>query len=284
VNEPGGPPVLAVLPVHPADLAAAETLGAELGLPVLVPGSDPAGCPGCDLVLWVEGELLALQATQREPGQSRPGPVRVEFGAAAMRHRRRAGHNELLGRAVGVLRDRRPRVLDATAGLGQDAFVLADLGCEVILCERDPVVAALLRSGMRVAAAGGDEWLRCILGRMTLCPGDAREQAAGEPVDVIYLDPMFPARGKSAAVRKEMVVLQGLLAAGDTAADADALLHWALAQGARRVVVKRPTRAPHLAQLQPSHAISGRAVRFDVYQRPRPATATTGDGEPNVET
>jgi len=201
-----------------------------------------------------------------------------------MRHRRRAGHNELLGRAVGVLRDRRPRVLDATAGLGQDAFVLADLGCEVILCERNPVVASLLCSGMRVAAASGDEWLSGILGRMTLRPGDARAQAAGEPLDVIYLDPMFPARGKSAAVRKEMVLLQGLLAAGDTAADAEALLHWALAQGVRRVVVKRPTRAPHLAQLRPSHAIRGRAVRFDVYQRPDPAPATKGDPEPHVVT
>ncbi len=284
MNEPGSPPALALLPVHPADLAAAEILGAELGLPVLAPGSDPARCPGCQLVLRVEGDLLALQTTRREPGQSRPGPVRVEFGGSAMRHRRRAGHNELLGRAVGVPRDRRPRVLDATAGLGQDAFVLADLGCEVILCERDPVVASLLRSGMRAAAAGGDEWLRGVLGRMTLRPGDAREQAAGEPVDVIYLDPMFPARGKSAAVRNEMAVLQALLVAGDTTADADALLRWALAQGARRVVVKRPARAPHLEQLVPSHAIRGRAVRFDVYQRPDPASAATGDRETHVVT
>lgn len=184
-----------------------------------------------------------------------------------MRHRRRSGGNELLGRAVGVGRKSPLRVLDATAGLGRDAFVLADLGCEVTLCERVPVIAALLRSGMDMALASGDTWLAGVVHRMQLVPKDVREAAAVDAsmVDVIYLDPMFPARGKSAAVKKEMALFQRLLEQDAGHSDADELLPWALGCDVARVVVKRPAKAPQLANKPPSHCISGKAVRYDVY-------------------
>ena len=84
-------------------------------------------------------------------------------------------------------------------------------------------------------------------------------------VDVICLDPMFPQRDKSAAVKKEMVLFQALLETDASPDAADQLLAWALLQDVARVVVKRPVRAPHLGETQPSHAVSGKAVRFDVY-------------------
>jgi 16S rRNA (guanine1516-N2)-methyltransferase len=106
-----------------------------------------------------------------------------------------------------------------------------------------------------------------VVQRMSLRPGDARVLAPEHlrDVDVIYLDPMFPPRRKSAAVRKEMALFHTLLARAIDPADADALLLWALQQDTARVVVKRPSKAPCLAAQQPSHTISGKAVRYDVY-------------------
>jgi 16S rRNA (guanine1516-N2)-methyltransferase len=84
-------------------------------------------------------------------------------------------------------------------------------------------------------------------------------------IDVIYLDPMFPARDKSASVKKDMALFQALLGAGESATDADDLLVWALEQAVARVVVKRPAKAAELAGSKPSHVIAGKAVRYDVY-------------------
>lgn len=254
---------LALLAADSRDDAVAAALAGRLGLALLPTGSDPASCEAVDAVLVVSGDCLSLQQT----GRGVPGPVAVDFGSAAMRHRRRSGHNELLGRAVGVGKKHPLLVLDATAGLGRDGFVLADLGCEVILCEREPVIAELLRAGMHVAAGRRDPWLDEVLGRMQLHPADARSLPADRlrQVDVIYLDPMFPQRGKSAAVKKEMALFQLLLDSVDAQDDADDLLGWALRLGAARVVVKRPPRATSLRGQKPSHSVAGKAVRYDVY-------------------
>jgi 16S rRNA (guanine1516-N2)-methyltransferase len=254
---------LALLPATAADAACAADLAQRLGLPLLASGSDPAGCDTHHALLIVEGRALRLQRT----GRGVPGPVAVDFGSPEMRHRRHAGARELLGRAVGQGGKKMLRVLDATAGLGTDAFVLADQGSEVVLCERDPVIAELLRSGLQVAASSRDPWLVSVVQRMFLCPGDVRALASGnlQDVDVIYLDPMFPPRRKTAAVRKEMALFHTLLARAIDPLDADALLLWALQQDTARVVVKRPAKAPCLAAQQPSHTISGKSVRYDVY-------------------
>ncbi len=250
----GAPGVDAVVPAAPADIATARALAARLSLPY---SEVDAPAPGA-LLLVVEGAGRSLRLT----GAGAPGPVAVEFGGGAMRHRRRGGANELLGRAVGVTARRQPRVLDATAGLGRDAFVLADLGAQVALAERQPVVAELLRAGLASAAAARDEWLGAVVGRMTLFEGDARELPL-PPCDVIYLDPMFPGRDKSAAVRKEMALFQRLLARQED--DGAELLEWALCQPVSRVVVKRPLRAAELGGRSASHCIRGKAVRYDVH-------------------
>jgi 16S rRNA (guanine1516-N2)-methyltransferase len=267
------------------DAPLASALARRLGLPLAATATDPATCVDFDVLLVVSGEGLALQQTpglasaaaagtrkkpsRRAPARGLPGPVTVDFGSDAMRHRRRSGHNELLGRAVGASGKRHLHVLDATAGLGRDSFVLADMGCMVTLCEREPVIAAMLAQGLQVALAAGDDWLCQVVQRMSLIPGDARNPGATQPVtaDVIYLDPMFPERDKSAAVKKEMALFQALLEGGDWEQDSRELLLWALAQDVARVVVKRPSRAPYLAGLKPSHSITGKAVRFDVHVR-----------------
>jgi 16S rRNA (guanine1516-N2)-methyltransferase len=245
--------------------AQARLLAEKLELPLLSGVISPASLEQPRAILFTSMSGLYLQLT----GPGAPGPVFVQFGSASMRHRRRAGQNELLGRAVGVGKKASLCVLDATAGLGRDSFVLADLGCRVALFERHPVIVELLASGLAQAQSSEDNWLREVCARMLLCPGDARAVLPSQVLttDVIYLDPMFPSRAKSANVKKEMVLLQALLEPGGTSSDGDDLLLWALDQDVARVVVKRPAKAPALAARKPSHVIAGKAVRYDVYVR-----------------
>ncbi len=255
---------VAIVAVSVASSGEATDLSLELGLPLLPPGTSPASCTTAEIVLLVDNDGLGLQQT----GRGAPGVVRAEIDSARMRHRRRSGHNELLGRAVGVGRRAQLSVLDATAGLGRDAAVLGDLGCSVVLCERHPLVALLLRDAVCRARAGGDDRRAELAQRLSVREGDAMSLPASvlEPIDVIYLDPMFPSRRKSAAVKKEMRLFQALLT-GSSDDSGEQLLDWALDQDVARVVVKRPVAAPPLGALKPSHSIKGKSVRFDVHVR-----------------
>ena len=156
-------------------------------------------------------------------------------------------------------------MLDATGGLGRDAFVLASLGCTVTVVERSPVVAALLKDGLKRAEA--DQEVSAIARRIKLVQGDSQAllplfSKQEESIDVVYLDPMFPHREKSALVKKEMRLFQSLLGAD---ADANELLQPALGLAKYRVVVKRPKGAPDLGLRTPSYRLEGKACRYDVY-------------------
>ncbi len=240
--------------------ALASSVARELQLPLCPTSIDIRDCQNFQLLLICSSLELSLQQT----GRSAPGPVKVEFGSSAMRHRRRGGHNELLGKAVGLGKKSAIRLLDATAGLGRDSFVLADLGCYVTLCERNKLIAQLLASELVKATHSLDSWLRGVAARMQLHRGDALtlDDKVLKEIEVIYLDPMFPERGKQAKVKKEMALFHQLLGAGD---DSDELMLWALDQDVARVVVKRPPKAPELAGHKASHVIAGKAVRYDVY-------------------
>ncbi len=198
-----------------------------------------------------------------------PGPVAVGFESAGLKHRRRAGHNEMLGKAVGWKQSRSPTVIDTTGGYGIDAFLLADIGCAVMLVERNPVLGMLLEQAIARARASEDSWLCDVAGRMRLFRGDASDLGADaiDEAQVIYLDPMFPV-ARRAAPGKEMQVLQALLEGDAHHAvdpDGEALFQWARRQPVSRVVVKRPRKAPKLGGETPSHTLEGKAVRYDVY-------------------
>jgi 16S rRNA (guanine1516-N2)-methyltransferase len=202
-----------------------------------------------------------------ELGPQAPGPVRVDFVEGAVAHRRvfGGGSGQMIAKAVGVQPGVRPRVLDATAGLGRDGFVLASLGCAVTLIERQPLIAALLEDGL--ARARGDREVGPIVAQMQLLTGNAIELMdawEGEPPQVIYLDPMFPHRDKSALVKKEMRLFRPFV--GDDL-DAPALLAAALALASHRVVVKRPRKAPIIAGATPGYALEGKSSRYDIYPK-----------------
>jgi 16S rRNA (guanine1516-N2)-methyltransferase len=189
----------------------------------------------------------------------------VDFISGAVAHRRKfgGGRGQSIAKAVGLKQGVMPVVVDGTAGLGRDAFVLASLGCKVIMVERHPVVAALLEDGLRRAYE--DSEIGTWMGeRMSLFPGSSLEALAKitDAVDVVYLDPMYPHRDKSALVKKEMRVFQSLVGAD---LDADGLLTPALALATKRVVVKRPDYAEDLDGIKPSMVIATKKNRFDVY-------------------
>lgn len=239
---PPGQPMTSLLPETRAALAtlARETDEAPDGLYLTV----------------AEGALgLAHGASPKQK------PVTVDFLTGKARHRQHygGGRSQSLAKAVGLAQVSSLTVLDATAGLGRDAFVLAGLGARVWLLERHPVVWVLLLDGL----ARGRQEQPELFARMTLLDGDLLSGVAPEPEpDVVYLDPMFPPQRSKAAVKKDMALFHDLVGADE---DADRLLAPARALAKRRVVVKRPRLAPPLADEAPSYALTGKSNRFDVY-------------------
>lgn len=220
-----------------------------------------------NFVVQISSDVIQLQQT----GRKAPGPILVEFTEGAVDHRRKfgGGKGQMIAKAVGIKAGVYPRVLDATAGMGKDSFVFATLGCQVTMIERSPVVQVLLQDGLRRAlefAHAQDADLLQVISRMQLVTHDSRahlESLVPEQYpDVIYLDPMFPERTKTADVKKEMAAFHDLVGKDE---DADALLPLALTRVNYRVVVKRPRKAPFLNNQTPSYQLEGKSSRYDIY-------------------
>lgn len=191
--------------------------------------------------------------------------IQVDFvtGSQGYRLARAGQQRERLARACGLQKGRARHIVDATAGLGRDAFLLASLGATVTLIERSPVVRELLIDGLNRAIAAGRSQT---VARMTLIGADStdwllRAGKTAQP-DVVYLDPMYTGKRRGAA-SKALSLLQALLDEHD---DADALLQAALAAARERVVVKRHQHAEPIAGKMPSYQLTGRSTRFDVYR------------------
>lgn len=197
------------------------------------------------------------------------GAVYVDFVNGTVAHRRKfgGGKGQSIAKAVGLNKGIVPTVLDATAGLGRDAFVLASLGCKVQLLERHPVVAALLDDGLERARADVEigAWVSERLSLLHTSSHDALASFVSDETvcpDVVYLDPMYPHKKKSALVKKEMRMFQALVGAD---LDADGLFEPAYQLAAKRVVVKRPGYAEFLAGKKPSIQVEMKKNRFDIY-------------------
>ncbi|MBF0444469.1 MAG: class I SAM-dependent methyltransferase [Magnetococcales bacterium] len=214
-----------------------------------------------DMYLALTDQQLELHSGKN----STQGPIFAEFIAGKMGYRRAQGlgRRELIGRAVGLKKGEPPTILDATPGLGRDGFILACLGCSVRLVERSVVVAALLQDGLK-RALYDPATSNIIKNNISLEIADAKDIMAlkKKPEDVVYLDPMYPHRTKSALVKKEMRSLRCVVG-GDE--DAESLLDCALKYAIKRVVVKRPHPSKPLADLKPDFTINGKKTRFDVY-------------------
>ena len=185
-------------------------------------------------------------------------------------------NGELLIKAAKVkTRNHELMAIDATAGLGEDALLLAAYGYRVTMYERDPVIGLLLYDALRRASEIPE--LADIVDRMTLKMEDSiaamqnfmqvADQAAITEVpnvatrpDIILLDPMFPKRKKSGLIKKKFQVLHYL---EQPCADEAELLAAAKAAHPKKIIIKRPAKGPFLADEKPSYSIKGDSIRYD---------------------
>ena len=274
--------VLGVYAANTNDIRAARLLSQVLNIPLL---EKPAECfDSGQFLLQLHQQTLSLCFT----GLRAPNPITVDFtsGASAYRRHYGGGKGQLIAKAVGIKGRFRPHVVDLTAGLGQDGFVLATLGCQVDLIERISFIFQLLNNGLHRARSVGDDGVKEIANRMQAYESEAITylQNLTTRVDVIYLDPMFPKRDKlkrtskdqankapvnKAQVNKAMMAFQSIVGSD---LDAGTLLKHALAKAKYRVVVKRPRKAPSMNQQWPelqlpvaALVLAGKSSRYDVY-------------------
>lgn len=201
--------------------------------------------------------------------------IHVDFVSGTLAHRRKygGGKGQSIAKAVGIKNYKLPlSILDVTAGLAKDAFVLACLGCSVTMIERNPIIAELVNSALRLAENTA-EFQDIQQQGFKLIQTDAIDylnKLAAKPdityPDVIYIDPMYPERKKSASVKKNMQILQKLLVHNENKQfDETLLLEYALQKALKRVVVKRPKGAPCLTDKKPTMCIESKSTRYDVY-------------------
>jgi len=198
--------------------------------------------------------------------KSQTSKLVVDFVGGAVGHRFRSGEgrDQALPKAVGFSRGVTPDIVDATAGLGRDAFLLASLGAKVTMIERSKQMYDLLSEGLARADAEGGKYSETVA-RITLLHGDSCQLLPALKPKVVLVDPMHPPRGNSALVKKEMRQIREIVG---TDADSETLMQVALECAENRVVLKWPLRAEPMGGLRkPSHQILGKSTRYDVFVR-----------------
>ena len=236
--------------------AAAEAAADELKID-LMPKSSAVSLPACYLQMDAEG-LSLVEGTHT---------LRGDFTRFLPRLIPNNLNHELLVRAARIKGAQGPlSAVDATAGLGEDAFLLAAAGFQVRLYERNPIIAALLQDALRRGMKKPE--LAPVLGRMNFHRGDSIEELPrlNFSPDVVVLDPMFPERKKRGLVRKKFQMLHQL---ENPCSEEKELLEAALSCHPARIVIKRPLKGPCLAGRKPSYSLKGRAVRYDCIVLPQ---------------
>lgn len=248
--------------------SAAEELATKLGLRVhTIPNNKEKYAfknANWQLVFTNKGLVLRLA---NEPSW---GDIVVDFASPSLLYRQQhgGGRTEAIAKAIGIKGKANLTVLDCTAGMGTDSFIMASVGAKVTMLERSTIIASLLEDGLYRASQSQVE----AISRLSLVHHNAidyiteqTKQSQQVPIDVIYIDPMFPHKKKSALVKKEMRAFQQLLGPDQ---DSQALLSAAINYAPKRIVVKRPNSAPPLennSNKQPNLEISSKKHRFDIY-------------------
>jgi 16S rRNA (guanine1516-N2)-methyltransferase len=261
---------VAVSYATPESLPAAKAWAARLGYALL---DDPTSVAAQNYayVLVQTPRYLGIM-TPCQPGKKPHLPFYIDFLSGKMLHRARQAslRKEALARALGCHPREGRVIIDATAGLGRDSFILASLGFKMVLLERSPIVYALLYDALNRARHDPRTCRAADETKMQLVLAESTQWLAQSPppscADIIYLDPMFAEKQKSASSKKEISLLRDLLGTGDEQANHE-LLKAALACAANRVVVKRHRLAASLTVdgKGPHFNLKGKSCRFDVY-------------------
>ena len=258
-------PVVAISADRGIPKSQLDKLAQQTSLPLSSPTTN------ADFLLHITTDKLELRKidkTLKKPAKNVLA-ISVDFAEGKAHHRRLhgGGKGQDIAKAVGLHKIDEPKVLDLTAGMGGDAFVLASLGASVTMVERNTIVHALLQDALNRAKLISDDELQKIISRLSLIKHNAIEYLnqlqESEYPDVIYLDPMFPSRTKSAQVKKEMQFFYDIVGTDE---DSESLLLLALEKSKKRIVVKRPRLAPKLTDaMKSAFEITGKTTRYDVY-------------------
>ena len=219
------------------------------------------------LVLWVEQTHLAMSL----PEKAQFKPLYLDFAEGKQAYRLAHVNQELLVKVCRVKGlDRPVRIIDATAGLGRDALLLAASGAFVTLVEQSPILGCLLED--LLVRLRESAWAF----RLAFHPVNAIDYLQTLNVEhwpeVIYLDPMFDhVASKTALVKKDLQMLQAV-AAPPSLIEQERLLSVARQRALVKVVVKRARLAEPLAGIKPDYQMLGTHARFDVYQTNVPLT------------
>lgn len=209
---------------------------------------DPFLLANVDYTLTLHERKLALWQ------QNDKHHVFVDFEDKHLKFRSQAHLNaELIIKAVLGKKKQATSIMDCTAGFGKDSYILSLTGSQVSAYESNPVMHALLSDGLN----------RLPIENIRLHKKDAINAIKSTSCEVIYIDPMYPASKKSAKNNKHMMFLQAFV--GAQAQMAENLLQQALQSAAKKIVIKRPLKAPYVTALKPTSQIFGKAVRFDTY-------------------
>ncbi len=190
-------------------------------------------------------------------------PVFIDFlDEKFFKRQQQSGFSQHLARACGINKNNKPFIIDATTGLATDAFILASLGCEIICVERNALLVELITDALERAKKIIPE----TIAHITLVHDDAKNflKNTSHKPNIIYLDPMYPHRNKSALVKKEMRILRELVGNDE---DASELFAIAFATTKNRVVVKRHRLANAIVEKKPTFSLVGKNCRFDVYEK-----------------
>ena len=172
------------------------------------------------------------------------------------------GRGQNLAKAVGFKFNKNRTIIDATAGLGYDAFILASLGANVTLIERSEKIYDLLKAAISEAKLYGGE-ISKIVNRMNLLFGDSKYILPNIAPEVILIDTMYKDRKKSALVKNDMRLVREVVGSDS---DHVELINVALNNASKRVVIKQPRYAETLDNIKGcSHQILGKTIRYDVY-------------------
>ena len=172
------------------------------------------------------------------------------------------GRGQNLAKAVGMKFNKNRNIIDATAGLGYDSFILASLGAKVTLIERSQKIYELLQNGIDEGISFGGE-IEKIINRMELLFGDSKDILPKLTPEVIMIDTMYKDRKKTALVKNNMRLVREIVGPDS---DYIELLKVALNCAKNRVVLKQPRYAEPIKEIRKcSHQILGKTIRYDIF-------------------
>lgn len=258
-------PIVAISADRGIPKSQLDKLSLQTSLPLASPKIN------ADYLLHISSHKLELRKVELSSKKSLKNnlSISIDFAEGKSQHRRLhgGGKGQDIAKAIGLHKISNPNVIDLTAGMGGDAFVLATLGANITMIERNPIVHALLNDALSRAQLKDDAELQEILNRLSLVKQNSKEYldqlSESEYPDVIYLDPMFPSRTKSAQVKKEMQFFHDIVGSDDDSAE---VFLSALNKAKKRIVVKRPRLAEKITEsVLPAFDIIGKSTRYDIY-------------------